>query len=439
MLNIKKRCPGADWKIPYRVLSPVGRFIRIVTLTGRFYVSGQISREATALTYYTLFSIIPFAALSFGIAKGFALDNLLRRTLQQHFAQHQETLEWIYRFADSTLQQARGGLIAGIGVIFLLLTVVMLASNVENIFNNIWMLPPRRNMVRKFGDYLAVLLITPLLLVLLGGSSVATHSLINNLAIWLPGPPTTQKLVVELICGSVPYVISWAIFSSLYAWLPNTRVGIVPALTAGILVGTVFQLLQSSVLLIQIGLSRYNAIYGSFALLPLLLMWMQWSWRMILFGAELSFVMQYAGSGRFEVADLRISHRERREYLLEATRQVALRYARGQGATSVEELCQAMGIAAFRVSELLNELEEAGVLLAIPRSQDSAVYVPAFPADQLTPMLVLSRLDSLGDDHLYPDETAMAPIREACNSMEQAMSEADGNRPLIQITAPKAG
>lgn len=429
----KFRLPGADWKVPYHELSFFGRFVRVLGLTGRFFVRDKISRDATALTYYTLFSIIPFAALSFGIAKGFDLDTLLRQTLEQHFSQHRETLDWIYRFSDSTLEQARGGIVAGIGVVFLFLTVILLASNVEGVFNRIWQLPPRKNVVGKIGDYLAVLLITPILLVLLGGSSVAAHSFINHLTNLFPGPIPGSVRITEIICNCIPYLVSWGIFAAMYACLPNTRVSTVPALTAGILVGTIFQALQSSLLILQIGLSRYNAIYGSFALVPLLLMWMQWSWKIILFGAELAFVLQYAGSGRFEVADLHISDRERKQYILETIRRIALRFERGQGATTIGELCAEMGVAAFLVRQFLNDLEAAGLIKPVGHDKNDT-YLPALPPSQLTPVHVLAKLNDIGDDHLRPeDESALEPVRTLCDRLEQAMAADAANRPLVQV------
>ena len=130
----------------------ISRLGRVFLISILRYGKDRNSDRAVTLTYYTLFAIVPVAAMLFGVAKGFDLEIKLREVLTQKFSQHEDLLQWIYQFADTTLKQASGGIVAGIGIIALLWTVTWLAASIEGAFNAVWELPARRNILRKVSD-----------------------------------------------------------------------------------------------------------------------------------------------------------------------------------------------------------------------------------------------------------------------------------------------
>ena len=423
----------ADLKIPFQELNFPGRLFRILILSGLFFVREGISRQAKALTYYTLFSIVPLAALCFGIAKGFALDEMLYQTLKTHFSGHEDTLNWIYQFANTTLREARGGVIAGVGVLFLFSSVVLLASNAEDTFNMIWGLPRRNNLVGRISDYLAILVLMPLLLIVAGSGSVVLRTLLVKLVENSPQMLQSSMSLLLTLTHLIPYLFSILLFWCLYRFVPNTKVSWRSSMVAGICGGVAFQALQASLIYLQVALSKYNAIYGSFALVPLFLLWLQWSWMIVLFCAELGFVHQNAPTGRFEYADWKISRRERRKYLLAVTREVILQVEDGKGGMTAQTLCAKLDLSPFILRDLLLELTECGVLLAVQGEKDEISYVPALPAHCLTVTGVWDLLDARGGDQVTAAEPRYQDLEQVRDQLRRAAESSPGNRPLGEI------
>ena len=215
---------------PYSELSTLGKLNRLIWLSGKRFAVDQHSQRAVALTYYTLFAIVPVAALCFGIAKGFSLQDRFESVLEEKLANHREVFNWITQFADTTLEQAQGGVVAGAGVIVLIWTVMWLATNIEKAFNSIWNLPPRRNLFRRLSDYLSILVVTPILLVVLSSAGPVLRKTLDEI---LQRLPLLHSEGVQLVAFSVeffPVVMVCAIFTLIYFLVPNTKVRIGSAL-----------------------------------------------------------------------------------------------------------------------------------------------------------------------------------------------------------------
>lgn len=410
---------------PYSELSTLGKLNRLIWLSGKRFAVDQHSQRAVALTYYTLFAIVPVAALCFGIAKGFSLQDRFESVLEEKLANHREVFNWITQFADTTLEQAQGGVVAGAGVIVLIWTVMWLATNIEKAFNSIWNLPPRRNLFRRLSDYLSILVVTPILLVVLSSAGPVLRKTLDEI---LQRLPLLHSEGVQLVAFSVeffPVVMVCAIFTLIYFLVPNTKVRIGSALLAGVTAGLLFQLLQDGFLFLQGHLFRYNKIYGSFAVLPLFLIWLQWSWQIALFGAELAFVHQRIGTGLFENNDrLELSLQLRREYQLAILRQVYSEFEAGRGAVPENLLQSALEMPQVLLENLLRELIDAGLLHPVEDNEPRISYAPSLPPDRLTVADVYDRLAEQG--RIQADDTqhavldgvvrTAAALREACHN-----------------------
>ena len=282
------------------------RQLRIIVLAVRGFNEDKCKFRASALTFYSLLSIVPVIAMFFGIAKGFGLQQRVQNLIKTRLLGQEEITEKIIAFSNSLLENTSGGFIAGIGVALLFWMIIKVLSNVESSFNEIWGVKKSRSIGRKFSDYLSIMLVCPILLVMAGSLNVAINSQLQLI---------TQKFTILNAIGPLvfvllkllPYCSVWITFTFIFIFIPNTKVKLKSALIAGIIAGTIFQLTQWVYIVFQIGVAKYGAIYGSFAALPLFLFWLQISWLIVLFGAELSFAHQNVETYEFEKDCLSVS------------------------------------------------------------------------------------------------------------------------------------
>ena len=257
--------------------------IKTIILAVRGFINDNLQTKASALTYNTLLAIVPLLAVLLGIAKGFGFQGTVRDELLDYFPGHEVELTKAFEFVDSYLVQAQGGVIIGIGLILLFYTVISLLSSIEDTFNDIWQIQKSRPWYRKISDYLALFIILPVLMTASSGISIFLSTLQNSfLSHYLFLTP-----VLELILNILPYVITSLAFAGLYISLPNTKVKFSNGIIAGTIAGCAFQFFQFLYISGQIWVSKYNAIYGSFAALPLLLLWLHQSWLIFLVCAQL--------------------------------------------------------------------------------------------------------------------------------------------------------
>lgn len=243
--------------------------------------------KASALTYSTLLAIVPILAVVFAIARGFGYNKFIEVWFRDLLASQPQAAEVIIGWVNSYLVHTKSGIFLGIGLLFMLYTVLMLVNNVEESFNEIWMVDNSRSIYRSFTNYLAAFFLFPIFIVVTTGLSI----FFTTFASQLPDILMLSSLVRHLI-DLIPYILMSAFFVGLYVSMPNTHVKWQSAIVPGILAGTAMQWLQLFYVHSQIWVTGYNAIYGSFAALPLFMLWVQISWTICLFGAELTYTNQ---------------------------------------------------------------------------------------------------------------------------------------------------
>ena len=280
--------------------------IKTIYLCINRFTKDRLINKASALTYSTLLAIVPILAILFAVARGFGFDNLMEAQIRMGFGGDNETTETILHFVDTYLSQTKSGIFIGIGLVMLLWTVLNLINNIEATFNRIWQVKKARSMFRKITDYFSMFLLLPLLIVLSSGLTIFMTTALKNMADFALLAPIL-KIMVQLI----PFALTWFMFTGLYIFMPNTKVKFRHALISGILAGTAHQAFQFLYISGQLWVSRYNAIYGSFAALPLFLLWLQTSWTICLFGAELTYAGQNIRYFSFDKDTRNISQRYR--------------------------------------------------------------------------------------------------------------------------------
>ncbi len=375
--------------------------IKSLILAIRGFINEHLQTKASALTYSTLLAIVPLLAVLLGIAKGFGFQNIVRTTLFDYFPGHQMELEKAFVFVESYLDQAQGGVILGIGLILLLYTVVNLVSTIEETFNEIWQINKSRPWIRKVIDYMALFIISPVLLISASGISIFISTLKNSfLEQYVFFTP-----IVEVILNIIPYIFTSLAFAGLYIALPNTKVKFINGLIAGVIAGCAFQFFQVVYISGQIWVSRYNAIYGSFAALPLLLLWLQLSWLICLFGAELSYASQNVQKFSFERDSTQISRRYKDFLILLITTLIVKRFAKGEKPYTADELSVMYKIPIRLTTDILYQLTNLGIISEVMIGNDNRViyYQPAIDINKITIGYLFNKLDCSGSEDFKID------------------------------------
>ena len=376
------RLPADTWR------SPLVRWLvqqyKLLFYTARgLKEHGTLVRSA-ALTFYTLMSLVPIAAVVFAVVKGFGLAEGLTARLYELFPQNPEVVRYLIDFAENALGRTQGGVVAAVALVMLFWAVIRVFGSIENAFNNIWEVKVERSITRQWTDYIAVVLIVPLLWIVASAATDYAERLLGFDGSWY----------FALLSRLASMVLVWAMFALLYMVIPNARVRPGSALMAGIVAGTIFLLFQWGYVYLQRWMTSYNAIYGSFAALPLFLIWMQTSWEILLFGGELSFAYQNVERFDEERESLRVSYDQRRKILLTILLIVVRHFRDRGGAIPAEEIRRRIDLPTRIVNDILYQLVQAGQLIAV-RSGDGEREVSYTPAYDIASMTLYSVLEAV--------------------------------------------
>jgi membrane protein len=422
----------ADYPRPKSLL--LGQ-LRILALAVRGYHEDSCKFRASALTFYSLLAIVPVLALLFGVAKGFGLQKRVEAEILESFKGQEEIAQRIVAFANSLLANAQGGLVAGVGILLLLWSVMKVLGNIEHSFNEIWGVTKPRSLGRKFSDYFSLILVCPILLAVASSTTVVVSSHARQL---LEGIPLLNSLepVLLLPLKLLPYGALWVTFTFLFIFMPNTKVKLKAGLIAGVVSGTLFQIVQWAYINLQIGAAQYSAVYGSFAALPLFLIWLQMSWLILLFGAEIAFAVQNVHTYEFEPECLAISHSRKRLLSLLITKSIVTRFCAGEPAWDAPAISRALEIPIRLVRQILHELVEAQILSEIrkPEEDKEVLYQPARDVETLTIKRVVDALEERGDSRVPVVACAeLKRLTDALAAFAQIVEQAPANVPLKKI------
>ena len=385
------------WRINQGDLSPIKflflEILKKLLLAIRFFTTKRVLQKASALTYSTLLAIVPITAVVFAIARGFGYNKYIEVWFREAFESQPQVAEVIIGFVNSYLVHTKSGVFLGIGLIFMLYTVLMLVSNIEDAFNEIWQVKKPRSIFRTFTDYLAMFFLFPIIIVITSGISIFMATIADSMPDFLLLGPTI-RFFIDLL----PYFLMSGMFIALYVFMPNTHVKPINALVPGILAGFAMQGLQIFYIHSQIFLSSYNAIYGSFAALPLFMLWLQISWTICLFGAELSYTNQNLDYYDYDANTGEISHRYK--ILLNALllSRICKRFANGQKPLTALELSKQTTIPIRIVNDLLYQQMQAGLVIEISTDEkgETSCFMPAEDIKNITLGAMIDRMESFG-------------------------------------------
>lgn len=363
------------------------RSARTFILAVHGFVKNNSIRTAAVLTYYSLLNFIPLIAVLFAIAKGFGLKRMIQNyvlqmadnaNIQPDMAQH------IITFSNSLLQHAKSGIMAGIGTALLLWTVISILGRIEESLNAIWHVHDSRSITRRAADYISMLVCFP---VMFAVSLSASMLLSNELKSLLADVTFSRTLNYGTILALnvLPFISMWGILMVLYIVMPNTRVPVGSGMLAAIIAGTGFQVLQFTYIKVQFVISSYGAIYGSFAAIPLFLGWLQLSWMLVLFGAEISHAANYVETFGLYPDYSRITGTSRKLFVLRIFHLIVKRFDLGQKPLGAECIARELKIPLKVVQEILKDLKRAGLLVdVIPDRKAGILVQPARSIENIT-------------------------------------------------------
>lgn len=428
------------WRIPKTDDAPLKNFflgiLRLIVSASNGFTRDECYLKASALTFYSMLSIVPVLAVAFGIAKGFGFEEHLQSLVRDRFQDQPEVADSVIKFSYSMLAQAQGGLIAGIGIIALLYSVIRLLANIESSLNDIWKVRVARSWTRRFSDYLATIIFCPIFFAASSSLSIFMMTEIIR-ATRRFGYYETLSPVISFSFHLFPFVLVWLLFSFIYILMPNTRVKLRYGVLGGVVAGTAFQLLQYFYIQFQIGVSNFGAIYGSFAALPLFLMWVQLSWLTVLAGAEIAYHAEnesYEFSSLYGANEPKVPVTQRILGILFAYRCVQA-FSSGHEPMSSAQLAEESGISQLHARDILESLTNAGILTELKKHATEECFSPARDVSTITLKSVWDAMDKAGSHTLMANPSdQLKMIQDHLKAIDESIQHSPSNLALNRIS-----
>lgn len=377
------------WRLDLRPRSLTASGIRLLQLAvmiTRGFIRDELLLRASALTYVSLLSLMPLLLVTvslIGLVGG--QDRIIDMLVGQLTAVSPEAREMIL----VRLRETNIGSLGTVGGSLLIVTAVMTLRHLEKTLNDIWGIRKGRSWSRRFSDYLAMLVVAPIL----------TATAISLATTMQSGELFTQLLDRPLIAAAygsglryLPQVLFTVSFTFLYWFFPNTRVRPFSALLGGLIAMLLFSLARHAYVDLSIGAARYSVIFGGMVALPLVMVWLFVCWSIVLLGAEVAFAHQNLSHYRQELTQVTPGPAEREAVGLRIALEIAAAFRRGHGPPVAAGLSDRLGVSVRTVRQMLEALEESGLVVRCTGDDRETAYVPARPLDRISVSNVLDAL-----------------------------------------------
>lgn len=409
--------------------------LRTLNLSVNSALNRDIQTQACAMTYRTMLAVVPSLALLLAIGRGFNMQSVLQEELYKLFPAQKIAINYGINFVDSYLQQTSEGIFLGVGIVFLLWTLISLLGNVEDTFNYIWGQKAGRSLWRKISDYTAMLLILPVLMLCASGISLLLSSTLNAVFHFDFMTP-----VISLLLEGAQAMMTFLFFTAVYMLIPNTKVKFLNAFISGVIAGTGFLVLQWLFVTGTLYVTRYNAIYGSFAFLPLMLLWGQLAWVICLAGAVICYSSQnvFAFSLDREVGTISPQYQSKVTLAIAAV--IVNRFINQEPPATAHDLMSTYELPARLVTGITDKLVAAGIVNRVLMPDDKEVYgfQLAIEPSSVTVGSLTKKLYTMGNSDFIPDFVRNFPnIGTTFRAFEGAFMNVADDIPLSQIAVPQ--
>ncbi len=423
------------WSLPEHqqpvVKAAFVKSLKIALLAYQGFTKDLCPLRASALTLYTLLAVVPVIAMLFGIAKGFGLETMLQQQLLEQIPHQDTTVLTLISFAQNLLDSTKGEVVAGIGVVVLLWSVIHMIGNIEESFNYIWKINKGRSFSRKLSDYLSLMLLAPVLLII--ASSITVF--LNTKVTWLTKVITLPKFGESLLIGALSYsplLLMSGLFAITYIFMPNHKISYKAGIIAGVVTGILYHILQWLYLSLQFGVSSYNAVYGSFAALPLFVVWVQIAWMIVLLGCEIAFYIQNYESHRHNYNYSEFSFSFKKIIALQITHLIIKNLVKLGNPLTAEKIALKLLISVAVVQRLLEFLVTSHIIIELKTEENEDVYLPAVDINILTVAYVINALELCGQNSL-PDIKQEKLYVNMLNNLGKWLETSEQNRLLKDI------
>lgn len=405
--------------------------LKALNICVKSFLDTNLQNQARALSFRTTLALVPAIAMFFAIARGFGLQKIIEQEMERALPGQHSTLEYILQFANSYISQSGQGLFVGIGIVFLLWMLISLLNSIERAFNLIWGVKQGRSILRKITDYTAILLILPVLMICGSGITVFMSSTLQSVFNFEFMTP-----VISALFEVASWVFTWLFFAGVFILVPNTKVKFANALLAGVLTGSAFMLLQWMFVSGQLYVTKYNAIYGSFAFLPLLLLWLQLTWMAVLGGALICYSSQNIFMYAFSTQVSNISPSYMRKVEMAVATLIVKRFVEARTPLSRQQLTALTEIPPRLLGDVLDHLIRAGIVnrVIVDISKEDYGYQPAMDPSVLTVGYVHHRLNELGRGGFIPRfDDRFGAVVTTIDSLGEQFSHAADAVPLTSL------
>ncbi len=264
------------------------KYLKVIIITFKTFSKERIGYQAIALSFLGTLAVVPFVAVMFVITNGFGLSERLTTLLYTYFDNSQDVVDMVLGAANNIIDTAQGSAVGLVSGLIFLLTIIWLMLMVERVFNNVWRVRKSRNIFKRFGFYILILVLSPFVVMLFFSSAIVYTNALQSIGLGVAYFDTISSILAWIIF----YIIATLVLSVMYKFIPNYKVRYSNAIKASIISGLVFTILQYLYLETQVFITRLNVVYGAVAIVPLFMIWMNIGWWIILYGAELSYAFQ---------------------------------------------------------------------------------------------------------------------------------------------------
>jgi membrane protein len=404
--------------------------VRLLVVLTRQLVEGQLNLRAMSLVYTTLLSIVPLLAVSFSVLKGFGVHNQIEPLLMNFLAPLGPRGEELSANIIGFVENVRVGVLGSLGLLFLLYTVVSLIQKIESSFNYVWQVEHLRGFAQRFSSYMSVVLIGPVLVfTALGVTATAMN---NALVQQLMSVQPFGDLIVSF-SKLVPYLLVIAAFIFIYMFIPNTRVRFLPAFVGGVVAGILWQSSGWAFAAFIASSSNYAAIYSSFAILILLLIWLYLNWLILLLGAQVAFYIQYPQYMSRRAVQLRLSNRLRERLALQIMFMVADHHLNRRAAWTSRDLVHELALPMQPIHHVLHLMVEAAFLSET--NDDPPAYLPRRDIETITLVELYKVVRSAGENRLLTWKVLphQFEVEQTMEAMQHAVEVQLGSRTLKDL------
>ena len=376
--------------------------IRTIVLVVRGFGSKNLNDKAKSLTYSLIFAVIPILAMIMAVANGFGVSGVIENQLNHSFLGETNLVPTIMEMVQRYLDTAQGGLFIGIGLLILLWAVYSFFQSVETAFNKIWNVKQSRSILHQAAAYIAIVVLIPVVIVCSAGINIFVHTTVES---------TVHLEAVNHFLRTngvtfLQFVMCWLLFTVMYIAIPNTKVRFMSAFIPGVIMGSLFQLLQMLSVYIIASLSRTSIVYGAFATVPILMTWLQYTSLLILIGAEMSYAIQNNEEFEYEQDLNSMSRRYKDFIMLYLLSVIVQRFENDEEPLTAHELAVRDHLPIRVVNQLLSRMTEVGLLREVyVEGKEERTFQPALDTHKISVGMVMERIDQQGSEHFLQKPT----------------------------------